>query len=270
MHGHTWYARTMNRISNALYRRLARRYMPEIAAFLAMGQKGCEAYADLGFDREILFPFMYAPYEAGARPGVGTRTHLPVRLIYVGRLDARAKGVDVLLQSVELLDPELPWTLDIVGGYGDMRDIVAAYASKHPLVTYLGPWQPNDVVPRMTSYDICVVPSRYDGWNVVVNHAINAGIALVVSDEATSDELVRRGETGRIVPAGNSSRLAECLTQLINDPSQIAVFKSNSARFSHNISAESVARYLQEVLDFTYCRGESHSRPLCPWHQKAS
>jgi len=252
--------------SKAVYASLSRRYRDRIGAFLAMGLKGCQEYEDAGFRKDSIFPFMYAPFDpaveaVSAHRGPG----VPVRFIYVGRLDSRYKGLDVLLEAVSALDPSTPWTLDIVGGYGELTTQVSEFAESHPLVNFLGAWQPGQVVQQMTAYDVTVVPSRYDGWNAVTNHAVNAGLGVIVSDQATSDELVRASGAGKIVGAGSVRQLTEAMVEVIGSPWLVEDLKAKARRYSPAISTERVGAYLLEVLEYASERRDPAAVPTCPW-----
>jgi glycosyltransferase involved in cell wall biosynthesis len=72
--------------------------------------------------------------------------------------------------------------------------------------------------------DVLVVPSIRtpmfrEPWGLVVNEAMNRGVAVIASDAvgAAAGGLVRDGETGLVVPAGDSAALAAGLRLLATD-----------------------------------------------------
>ena len=71
-------------------------------------------------------------------------------------------------------------------------------------------------------YDLCdvfVLPSVHEPWGLVVNEAMNLGRPVVVSDQVGSGyDLVRDGENGFVVPAGDASALATALSVILADP----------------------------------------------------
>jgi glycosyltransferase involved in cell wall biosynthesis len=73
--------------------------------------------------------------------------------------------------------------------------------------------------------DVLVVPSIptrtfREPWGLVVNEAMNRGMPVIASDAvgAAAGGLVRDGETGLVVPAGDSAALADALCRLDSDP----------------------------------------------------
>jgi glycosyltransferase involved in cell wall biosynthesis len=67
--------------------------------------------------------------------------------------------------------------------------------------------------------DIFVLPSRHEPWGLVVNEAMNAGRAVIVSDDVgCQQDLVREGETGAVFPAGDVHGLAAAIGRVLATP----------------------------------------------------
>ena len=66
------------------------------------------------------------------------------------------------------------------------------------------------------------IPTRTfrEPWGLVVNEAMNRGLAVIATDAvgAAAGGLVRDGDNGLIVPAGDSAALAEAIARLAGDP----------------------------------------------------
>ena len=69
--------------------------------------------------------------------------------------------------------------------------------------------------------DVLVLPSIAtatfrEPWGLVVNEAMNRGLAVIASDQvgAAAGGLVRDGQNGLLVPAGDSASLAAALQRL--------------------------------------------------------
>ncbi len=75
-------------------------------------------------------------------------------------------------------------------------------------------------IPRY--YDLCdvfVLPSLLEPWGLVINEVMNAGRAVVVSDQVgAAPDLVRDGENGFVFPAGDVGALSDCLLRILSDP----------------------------------------------------
>jgi glycosyltransferase involved in cell wall biosynthesis len=77
--------------------------------------------------------------------------------------------------------------------------------------------------------DVFVLPSRREPWGLVVNEAMNAGRAIVVSDQVGSGpDLVKPGENGAIVPVNDVDRLAAALAASLASPAHTAALGRRS------------------------------------------
>lgn len=70
-------------------------------------------------------------------------------------------------------------------------------------------------------YDLCdvfVLPSIHEPWGLVINEVMNAGRAVIVSDEVgCQPDLVIDGENGFVFPARNITALTAALERVLND-----------------------------------------------------
>ena len=87
--------------------------------------------------------------------------------------------------------------------------------------------QPADLPGLYAAADVFVLPSRHDGWGLVVNEALGAGLPIVVSDRVGAGrDLVKDGENGFVFPSEDVDALASCLARL-------AESKALRKRFGH-------------------------------------
>ena len=60
---------------------------------------------------------------------------------------------------------------------------------------------------------VFVLPSRHEPWGLIVNEVMNAGRAVIVSDDVgCHPDLIRDGVEGRLFPAGDVAGLTRRLT----------------------------------------------------------
>lgn len=187
----------------------------------------------------------------------------PLRLVYIGRFVRSTKGIDVLIDAMEGIIGD-NWRLDLVGGYGEFKDSTIVWAEKHPNVNFLGTWPPDKISKCIAQYDVCVVPSRYDGWNVVTDEVINAGVDVIITDAAASDELIEASGAGIVVAADDVNALRKAIQFIIDNPEVADPWKEKAKEYLPKISSESVGNYLIEVLEYTFLN-ETRLRPVCSW-----
>lgn len=105
----------------------------------------------------------------------------------------------------------------MVGGYGDYKEQTLEYIEQNPNLEFGGTWKIDEACDRLSEYDVCIIPSRYEGWNVTVNEALMAGTGCIVTDASVSDEMVSASETGIVVKAGDASSLAEAMDYVMSN-----------------------------------------------------
>ena len=78
-----------------------------------------------------------------------------------------------------------------------------------------------DVPEVMAALDVLVLPSiRSEATSQVIPQAFAVGTPVVASTVGGSPELVRDGETGRLVPPGDARALAAAVLELVSDPAR--------------------------------------------------
>jgi glycosyltransferase involved in cell wall biosynthesis len=134
--------------------------------------------------------------------GGGEAEAEPPHVLYVGRLSPE-KGI---LDLVDAADGGVPL---VVVGDGPLREKVPQALGFVPNAE-LGPYYERAAV--------VAVPSRREGYGVVCAEAMAHGKPVVASAVGGLLDLVRHGETGLLVPPGDSAGLREALHWLLGDP----------------------------------------------------
>jgi glycosyltransferase involved in cell wall biosynthesis len=141
-------------------------------------------------------------------------------LVAVGRL-AEQKGFPVLLQAVALAAPALPGLRLTLVGDGPLRGVLAALAASAGIagrVTFAG-WQDEDGVrAALAAAQALALPSFAEGLPVVAMECFAAGRPVIGTNVAGIPELVRPGDTGWLVPAGDAAALAAAIADLAATP----------------------------------------------------
>lgn len=153
-----------------------------------------------------------------------------LRILYCGQLVLR-KGVDVLVRAFARLAGQFEHVrLKLVGDgelRADLRHGLPAWVRER--VEFTGFLQVSELPGHFADADVFVLPSRHDGWGVVVNQAIAAGLPVVCSDAVgAAVDLVVPGENGMIVPAGDEDALFQALADLAGDPDKVRRYAERS------------------------------------------
>jgi glycosyltransferase involved in cell wall biosynthesis len=239
-----------------------RRYASRIAMVLAMGRLGVNWYRDAGFSPGVVFPFGYVaePSRLPVDPQGGNSG--PFTIAYVGQLIYR-KGVDLLFESLTSL-VHLPWRLE-VAGVGPLESALrrkADAAGFSDRVVWRGSLPNQQISAMLRACDLLVLPSRFDGWGVVVNEALDAGTPVVCSDACGAADLIAKPVLGQVVSARSITRLAEAIQERIH-----AGRTSNTTRIiiredARQFAPASIAKYFMDIVT-SVCR--QTEAPSVPW-----
>ena len=169
------------------------------------------------------------------------------RFLFVGR-QAPEKGLEFLLgawRRAALSASEA--ALALVG--------TGAGASRAPAVLGLDPVDAERLRDLYAAADVLIVPSIEtrtfrEPWGLVVNEAMNRGLAVITSDAvgAAAGRLVRDGGNGLVVPAGDEPALARAIVLLAREPDLRARLGAQGARDIEGFDHQAWARGFSEAL----------------------
>jgi glycosyltransferase involved in cell wall biosynthesis len=223
-----------------------RPFLGKMRAVFAMGELGLDFYRGLGFAEEKLFPYLYQeaiPLPASRAPDGGD-----LRLVYAGQLNER-KGADILLAACRAL-PRQGWTLDVFGD-GPLRPKLEAEAARDGLagrIVFRGTVPSSALIAELPRFDLAVVPSRFDGWGMFVNEALQCGLAVVASDRVGAAGLVAGSMAGAIVPSEDIAALAAAVTRRIAQPDLLRDEQAKAREYAPRLSPSRAGEYLAAAL----------------------
>ncbi len=143
-------------------------------------------------------------------------------LLFASKLQTR-KHADHLLNATRLLLERhgiQPYVLIV--GDGEERDnlqILAEDSQIAPHVRFLGFRNQSELPALLALADVFVLPSRHEPWGLIVNEAMAAGCAVVVSsDVGAAPDLVTDGYNGFVYPVGDIDALAASLANVLRTP----------------------------------------------------
>jgi glycosyltransferase involved in cell wall biosynthesis len=203
-------------------------------------------------DKIVVVPYGLdaGAFAASARPGAFRRqigaAEEPL-VGFVGRL-TRQKGVDVLLRAFASVERGHPAARLILAGDGPDRPALTALARSLGLrrAMFLG-WR-TDAADILADVDLAVMPSRWEGFGLTALEAMALGKPVVASQVSALPEIVVPGETGLLVPAGDSERLAGALRTLLDDPGRAGrMGRAGRDRVRNEFPVEKMARRTAEV-----------------------
>ena len=162
--------------------------------------------------------------------------------LFSGSLIAR-KGVDLLASAFVRLARELPGVWLRIVGDGELRQSVM-----HERVEFVGFRDWHELPAEYATADVLCVPSRYDGWGLVVPEGLAAGLPVIATDRmGAALEFVRTGKNGWLIPAGDEEALLRAMREAAVGELPRGARESVSEHTLEN-GAERFFRYAQEVV----------------------
>lgn len=163
---------------------------------------------------------------------------VPLRLVAIGRFSEQ-KGFLALLPALAAARRHADIRLTLVGD-GELRPEIEALIATHALqdaVTLAGWLDEAGVRGQLAASHALVLPSFAEGLPMVIMEAMAQGRPALATAIAGVPELVRPGETGWLVPAGDEAGLCDAMVALAATPVEVM------ARMGLNGRARVLARH---------------------------
>jgi glycosyltransferase involved in cell wall biosynthesis len=174
--------------------------------------------------------------------------------LFCGQMIAR-KGLDHLLAAFADIAGRYPGaSLLLAGREAELPGLLAALPEAvRARIEYAG-FQPPEELPRLFARaDVFILPSRHDGWGVVVNQALGAGLPVICSDAVgAGHDLVEPGVNGLRFPAGDVPALTRCMEHFAANPGVAAKWgaasRAKAADWTPDRGAAKWVNVFREVL----------------------
>jgi glycosyltransferase involved in cell wall biosynthesis len=137
---------------------------------------------------------------------------------WIGRMTGVKRTDDVLLAFRSLLARGVEARLCMVGDGPDRADVERRAHELGVMRETLFLGYQEDVAPYFAAFDAFVLPSANEGTPVTTIEALAAGRPVVATSVGGVPDVVRDGEDGFLVPAGDVNALAGRLAELAHDP----------------------------------------------------
>lgn len=206
----------------------------------------------------VVYSSKYDDADIVARPRPAWGEEGARKLLYVGRI-APEKGVEVLLEAFARVRASYPREgpkltiagYDYRGGvYGDSFRRRVEDSSVASAVTFAGhvPYGP-ELFGLYDSHDVLVLPSFTEGFPQVILEAMARGLPVVATAVGGVPRVVKDGQNGRLVAAGDAVALAEALLSLLRDGPGAARLGAEGMDTARRFTRSTQVRALNDFLD---------------------
>ncbi|MBV8599627.1 MAG: glycosyltransferase family 4 protein [Actinobacteria bacterium] len=162
-------------------------------------------------------------------------------LAFAGRLGAQ-KALDVALDAVDAVDGV---TL-LIAGDGDERERLQERAG--PRVRFLGPQPRERVLELFRAADASILSSSWENFPHTVVEALAVGTPVIATDVGGVAEVVRDGENGLLVPAGDAPAFAAAVRRYVTDEALAARLRAAAADSVRDLDRDAVFGRIERAL----------------------
>jgi glycosyltransferase involved in cell wall biosynthesis len=203
--------------------------------FLAIGTLNARYYQSYGIAAGKIYLVPYAVDNAffqqraaassaalkELRSSLGLAEGRPV-ILFASKFLARKRTADLLEAYIQMSPDGVtePHPYLLLVGEGEERPALEARARETGWnsVKFPGFKNQSELPGYYSLCQVFVLPSVYEPWGLVVNELMNAGRAVIVSDQAgCGPDLVKNGENGYIFPAGDAGALRQVLCKVLEN-----------------------------------------------------
>lgn len=184
------------------------------AGIFVIGHRAAAFFKGMGVPQKKIIRFMYFTRPVERKE---PDNHDVFTVGYVGQFIKR-KRVEDLIKAFAALREELPHARLLLVGSGALKDSYIEQIGRLGLtraVEMPGAYRPDEMGRAYYRTSVLVLPSKFDGWGLTVNEALQAGIPVICSDGCGAAELIEENpHWGLIYPVGDVAALAEALKSI--------------------------------------------------------
>ena len=232
-------------------------------ALFAISHLAADYFGSLGFAKDKIYPFGY--FRASPVPLENARRVDKADIVYVGQFIHR-KGLDILLMAIRpLLENNPQLRLSLIGTGPEQASIESRLRQDGLLgsVELEGAQPSSQIHERLARASLLVLPSRWDGWGLVINEALAAGVPVIASDRCGGADLIVQGVNGFRFRSESVDDLRTCLSAfLASDQKQM---RAAALRTASSLAIPVACDYLVDCLE--HMCGFREDRPVPPWEQ---
>ncbi len=181
-----------------------------------------------------------------------TESAAPVKnkqIVTAGRLTAQ-KNQKLLIEAFAEIASQYPlYTLNIFGGGELLSELQSLAQSKGVAEKVVFHGNVQNLHEQIAAAEIFVLPSDYEGLSNALLEAMMMGLPCIATDCAGSDEYIRDGENGLLVPVGNKDALVQAMKRMLNDAALRVRCAEQAQKDSAAFHKENVLQQWHDLMD---------------------
>jgi glycosyltransferase involved in cell wall biosynthesis len=172
------------------------------------------------------------------------------RFVFFGRLADEQKGLGTLCNALAVVAQQrTDWRLDVIGDGPDadrMRSRIGTLGLGER-VRFLGWKKPRELAPLLAAYDLCILPSNFEGCSLALIEAMAVGVPIITTKVGGNPWLITDSKHGRVIAPARPRLLAQTILWACEHPAEMHLM----ARFAHK---KALKRYHWGRVVSDYCK----------------
>jgi glycosyltransferase involved in cell wall biosynthesis len=224
---------------------------------LGTGEKAVEVFQELSHGSPArVFPYPSVIADACLNRNLRFRERNGSPLfLFAGRFEHR-KALDLIINACEDM-----WSLGQrfrvrYVGSGPMKDALEEHVRRSGGRAELYPFADRlRLLKHYEEADVVLLPSRFDGWGLVVHEGLASGLPVIVSDACGAADLVAQSGCGKVIQPNNVEALKEAMSWVITlTPQQMKRIHAKAVKVARDTTVpklnDRLVRYCREALEF--------------------
>lgn len=241
------------------------RFGNKIDFILVIGDLGMKWFTDSFYPKNKLYAFLYVVANDNSKLEDHKKSNDEnVNLVVVAQCIKR-KNISLLLRSLSN-QKKTSWNLTIIGE-GNLKHKLINLTKELRLedqINFLG-MIPNKAVRNHLKFsDLCILPSKWDGWGAIVNESLMSGTPVICSNTCGSSCLIDGEVRGGVFKSNSIDSLDEVLSKWIAKGKVDIYSRREIIKWAECLSGDLVSDYLLDIVEYVYS-DKSTSKPLEPW-----
>jgi glycosyltransferase involved in cell wall biosynthesis len=164
--------------------------------------------------------------------------------LYVGRI-APEKNLGLAIESYREMQRVHKAVRFVIVGDGPSR---AALQKKHADIIFCGVHMGEELAKRYASADVFLFPSETETFGNVTLEAMASGLVVIAYDYAAARMHITDGQTGVLVPYGQSAAFVGAAAKLTRDPQFLAKTRRQAREYASTLDWQCVVDRFNKIL----------------------
>lgn len=192
--------------------------------------------------------FVECIYNPSPLQSDGFISHKEKKVLSVGRLTEQ-KGFDLLLKAWNLVEKEIgDWQLEIVGSGVDEGKLKEMIKELHLSNVTISPFT-DDIKSKYANASIYCLPSRTEGFGLVVVEAATMSVPSVAFACGGPEEIICDGENGFLVERENHRMMAEKMIVLMRNKKLREQMSNNCYEWAKKFQIENIIENWTRLIE---------------------